>query len=120
MNAPDSAKTALVRERERAVEQIDALASDLNAVVASTSEVATDDEHDPEGQTIAFERQQIAALLESARARLIDLDAALERLDTGTYGRCEQCGIVIPDERLAARPETRTCVACAREKRVRA
>ena len=66
-----------------------------------------------EGATIAFERQQVAALLESTRRRLADVDAALERRASGGYGVCEVCGRQIPAERLAARPSARTCVACA-------
>ena len=73
-----------------------------------------DDEHDPEGATIAFERQQVAALLESARRRLADVDAALARRAEGRYGICEGCGRPIAPERLAVRPSARTCIDCAR------
>ena len=92
-----------VRDLERQHADIVAAARDANA----------DDEHDPEGATIAFERQQVAALLDAARRRLADVDAALERRRTGSYGVCEVCGRPIPAERLAARPSARTCVACA-------
>ncbi|MFG2110821.1 TraR/DksA family transcriptional regulator [Micromonospora chersina] len=73
--------------------------------------------HDPEGATIAFERAQVAVLLAGARRRLAELDAALERLDAGRYGRCERCGLPIPAERLAVRPSARTCVSRARSAR---
>ena len=73
-----------------------------------------DDEHDPEGATIAFERQQVAALLAQARQRLADVDDALARAATGDYGTCESCGRPIAPERLAARPAARTCIDCAR------
>ncbi|MPQ96712.1 TraR/DksA family transcriptional regulator [Modestobacter sp. I12A-02628] len=73
-----------------------------------------DDEHDPEGATIAFERQQAAALLDQARRRLVEVDEALARAAAGAYGRCAECGGPIGTERLAARPHARTCVACAR------
>jgi len=72
-----------------------------------------DDEHDPEGATIAFERQQVAALLAQAQTRLVDLDHALAQLDEGGYGVCERCGGPIGAERLEARPAARTCIACA-------
>ena len=72
-----------------------------------------DDEHDPEGATIAFEREQLTALRRQACDRIVEIDEALQRLAAGTYGMCEQCGAVIPDERLAIRPAARTCVRCA-------
>ena len=75
--------------------------------------MADDDEHDPEGQTIAFERQQVAALLRGALAHLCDLDRAVARIAAGTYGSCVGCGGPIHPERLAARPATGTCVTCA-------
>ena len=98
-----SGTEAHVRDLERQHAEIVAASRDTNA----------DDEHDPEGATIAFERQQVAALLDAARRRLADVEAALERRRTGGYGVCEVCGRPIPAERLAARPSARTCVACA-------
>ena len=47
-----------------------ALEAGFDAVVEAASDVATDDEHDPEGHTIAWERQQIAGLLDAARSTL--------------------------------------------------
>jgi DnaK suppressor protein len=41
-----------------------------------------------------------------------EIDAALGRIDSGTYGRCTGCGASIPEERLELRPFARTCVAC--------
>ena len=79
----------------------------------SSAGVATDDEHDPEGATIAFERAQLASLADQARNHLAELDEALDRLRQGRYGQCVQCGKPIGAERLAARPAARTCIACA-------
>ena len=72
-----------------------------------------DDEHDPEGSTVGFERALVIDLLSQAEADVAALDLALERLDAGAYGRCEACSRAIPAERLAANPTTRHCVACA-------
>jgi DnaK suppressor protein len=104
----------LLAEREAALAQIDALTREFEGVVAASRSSNADDEHDPEGATIAFERQQVAALLEQARSRLADVDAALVRRDAGGYGDCETCGRPIAPERLAARPAARTCIDCAR------
>lgn len=72
-----------------------------------------DDEHDPEGATVGFERALVIDLLARAEADVAALDTALERLAAGTYGGCEVCGDPIPPERLAAHPTTIHCVACA-------
>jgi DnaK suppressor protein len=103
----------LLAERARTTAQIEALSRDFDSFVEAAELVATDDEHDPEGHTIAFERQQVAALLRDARCHLRDLDIALARVAAGSYGTCESCGGPIATERLAARPATRTCIACA-------
>jgi DnaK suppressor protein len=44
---------------------------------------------------------------------IAEIDAALARIDAGTYGRCTHCGTTIPEERLELRPFTATCVACS-------
>ncbi len=72
-----------------------------------------DDEHDPEGATLAFEREQAAALLLAARNAERELRAAVDRQSTGTYGRCESCHLPIAASRLQARPAARQCRECA-------
>ena len=94
--------------------QIAALELDRARTVEASEASNADDEHDPEGSTIAFEREQLAALLAQARRDAEELRAALGRLDTGDYGRCERCGGPIGVERLAARPGARHCIDCAR------
>lgn len=100
-------------EREQTMERIAALAQERQSVIDSTESTGVDDEHDPEGATIAFERTQVEALLDQSRRHLSELDRALRRLDEGAYGTCEVCGTPIAPERLAARPTARTCIACA-------
>ena len=104
----------LTRTRAETLAHIAALTAEFDGVVAASASSNADDEHDPEGATIAFERQQLAALLEQARQRLADVDAALARAAAGDYGRCVECGREIAPERLAARPQARTCISCAR------
>ena len=103
----------LAAERDRTVDQIDFLRRSFDDIVAASEQVATDDEHDPEGHTIAWERQQVAALLAAADARLDELQLAMQRVIEGTYGRCERCEQPIAADRLEALPTTMTCVACA-------
>jgi RNA polymerase-binding transcription factor DksA len=103
----------LLDERAVVLRDIEALSREFDQVVAASESSNADDEHDPEGATIAFERQQVVALLEQARSRLADVDAALARREAGGYGVCESCGRPIAPERLAARPAARTCIDCA-------
>jgi RNA polymerase-binding transcription factor DksA len=111
--APQDVRVRLQQLRQETAEQIGSLERDFAGFVAAAELVATDDEHDPEGHTIAFERQQVAALLRDARIRLIQLEQALARLDDGTYGRCEVCGEPISEERLGALPGALRCIRCA-------
>jgi DnaK suppressor protein len=104
----------LLDERAVVLRDIESLRREFDQVVEASTSSNADDEHDPEGATIAFERQQTAALLEQARRRLTEIDAALARRETGAYGVCEGCGRPIGAERLAARPAARTCIDCAR------
>ena len=104
----------LGEERRAALAQIEALTRQFHEIVAASRSSNADDEHDPEGATIAFERQQVVALLDQARRRLADADAAVAAWEAGTYGRCETCGRPIAPERLDARPTARTCIDCAR------
>ena len=107
------AQEALLAERERARDGVAALEREFAGLAEAASAAGTDDEHDPEGATLAFERQHAAALLEAAREQVAALDDALRRLDEGRYGVCDRCGQPIGAERLAARPAAVTCVRCA-------
>jgi DnaK suppressor protein len=91
------------------------LERDFADIVASASDGSSggDDEHDPEGATVAFERQHVAALLDQAREHMTAVGRALRKLDDGMYGTCDRCGQPIGAERLAARPAALTCVRCA-------
>lgn len=105
-----SAAEDLAAERAAVQARIAAIEAQVASIVDTASASAGDDEHDPEGQTIAYDRAQAQALLGRARADLAEVDAALTRLDAGTYGICEVCGRPIPGERLEARPAARCCV----------
>lgn len=112
------ARRRLIAERERLVGQVDDLSRTFDQVVESSElDMTADDEHDPDGSTIAYERQQVVALLQSARAQLAGVDDALGRLDAGTYGSCDSCGCAIGEERLEALPDARACITCASGRR---
>jgi DnaK suppressor protein len=113
VGAMATAQEMLLAERARVRERIAALEREFAGIAEAASAGGTDDEHDPEGATLAFERQHTAALLEQAHEQLAAADAALGRLEAGRYGVCERCGQPIGDDRLAARPAAPTCVRCA-------
>jgi RNA polymerase-binding transcription factor len=113
----DSA-AALAAERKSGVQRLRALEREFAAVVAASGPAAgSDDEHDPEGATVAFERQHLAALLDQAREQVAQVDAALGRLADGSYGTCVVCGEPIGPDRLAARPTAVNCIRCAARRR---
>jgi RNA polymerase-binding transcription factor DksA len=109
----ETARELLVAEYSAARERLTQLEREFAGIVDASGAAGTDDEHDPEGATIAFERQHVAALASQAREHLAEIDAALAKLRAGRYGLCNDCGQPIGTDRLAARPAALTCVRCA-------
>ena len=114
MPDPEDARAALATARERAEARLASLGREFGGIVEAAQ--GADDEHDPEGATLAFERQHVAALAQAAREHLADIDAARARLADGSYGNCQTCGQPIGAERLAARPAARTCIGCTKRR----
>jgi DnaK suppressor protein len=106
-----TARELLTAELENTLRRLTELERELAGIVSGPD--GGDDEHDPEGATIAYERQYVAALLGQARERLAEIQAAQRKLDDGTYGQCDSCGEPIGADRLAARPTALTCIRCA-------
>ena len=109
----DRTADRLTQDKLGALRRLAALEREYSGIVDSADQSGTDDEHDPEGATLAFERQHLVALIDQARDQLAQIDAALGRLADGSYGWCERCGQPINPDRLDARPTARTCVGCA-------
>ena len=107
----DDPTSLLESERQAALTQVAALQREFADIAASAA--GADDEHDPEGATIAFERQHLVALLEQARNHVAQVEQSLHRVADGSYGTCVRCGQPIPPARLAARPTATTCTRCA-------
>lgn len=109
----DDARERLLRKRD----EVAGRRADLNASVEDMVEASRDsnqdDEHDPEGQTIAASRAQVAALSDAAQRQLRLIDGALDRLAQGEYGKCLRCGADIAPGRLEALPESELCIRCA-------
>ncbi len=109
----EDVRRRLAGEREVTLARLASLTGDHDAMVAASLDTNADDEHDPEGATIAFERSQIGSLVRQVRHHLAEVEAALARVDAGTYGACERCGSGIGDARLEALPAARLCIGCA-------
>lgn len=60
-----------------------------------------------------FEQEFTLSLMESEGGTLEQIEAALERIEDGDYGQCEECGVRIPKSRLNALPYATMCVRCA-------
>jgi len=101
----DAIDALLAGERSRA-------AANEAGLAAASTQANLDDEHDPEGSTVGYERARVASLLLEAGRRRAQLDAAAVRLHAGTYGICTRCGRGIPFERLMAFPTAVACVGC--------
>ena len=108
--AQDTPRERLTREVDEITARIATMTTDLHAIFDASVDSNADDEHDPEGQTIGYERAQLTALITAAQAQLTAVEQALTRLDEGSYGICTVCLRPIPAERLEVRPTATTCV----------
>ena len=107
----------LAAERETTLAQIEALSAERAEVTSAREGANVDDEHDPEGSTIAFEHARLGALLDQARDHLAAIARAEQRLRDGVLDVCEGCGAPIAAARREARPTATTCVDCAAQRR---
>jgi DnaK suppressor protein len=99
---PAVAWRSLLEARWQArLREVTELSLAYHAVAAATADVRGDGAERLLRRTVA------------ARRRLADVEEALARLTAGSFGRCEQCGSVIPTDDLSAVPETRYCQDCA-------
>lgn len=109
----DSQTDALRRERQAQADLADALLEEIRILNDDTGiSDSTADDGFGEGTGSAVDQDRDRALYAQALARVAEIDAALQRIDTGTYGRCEVCGGPIGEARLEALPTATQCVAC--------
>jgi RNA polymerase-binding transcription factor len=111
---PSAVLAAVVSERERMARQVESLQRVVAAIVEGSELTSTDDEHDPEGATIAYERAQATALLRQARSDLDALERTSSKLEAGQRVVCSVCGREIDLARLVALPTACRCIRCAR------
>jgi RNA polymerase-binding protein DksA len=102
-------RAALLEERERIEKALESLRDD------ETEEPAASDNHLAETATATLDRAIDDTLEENSTRMLAAIDAALARVEAGTYGMCENCGRPISAERLEAYPWASLCIDCKRE-----
>jgi len=106
-------KKILLREKEILEKQYrDLEQGNLHASQADFSgEMPFEEEYAASG-TSTFERERDLSLSENVKDLLQKVNEALERIENGTYGICEMCGLPIPEERLEALPYANLCITC--------
>lgn len=102
----------LARREAYLADAAQATAAALELTDDAAGQDIADEDGFGEGDTVSVERDRLAVVASDAHARVAEIDAALSRVDAGTYGTCEACGKPIPEARLEAIPEATLCVAC--------
>jgi len=100
-------RAQLTAERERVSGELRAIGVDRSSY----------DEGFADSGQVTAERGEVDALSGTLRETLLEVDAALGKLEAGTYGQCESCGEDIAEDRLDAMPAARLCMACASKRR---
>lgn len=106
-------RSQLLCLRTSYTEQIEQLRATLVELTDDGSQLdMVDDAGFGEGGTHDVERERIRALASNARSRIDDIEVALARLETGSYGTCTSCRQSIDPARLEALPDATLCVGC--------
>ena len=94
------------------LESLDAELAELTAVARDPTAVSFG-KRIGDGTTEAIDRMTKVGTAEQLAVMRTDVVRALEKIEEGTYGLCDRCGTLIPEERLEARPWSVRCVSCA-------
>ena len=113
----DRFRDLLLKERERVKAAIDNLHEENPGSIGDeTGEDAVFDNHLADTATVTYDRELDYTLEENSEHVLAEIDAALRRIENGTYGTCTNCGKQIPEERLEALPWATLCIDCQRQR----
>jgi DnaK suppressor protein len=104
----------LLAERRRVVDAIENLHSENPGSIEDETEDSPLDNHLAETATVTVDREIDYTLEENSEHVLAAIDAALKKIEDGTFGKCETCGQDIAEERLAAIPWATQCIDCRR------
>jgi RNA polymerase-binding transcription factor len=107
-------KELLEEERRRVVDAIEYLHKENPGSIEEETEDETTDNHIAETATATLDREIDYTLEENSEHVLTEIEAALTRIEEGTFGTCVNCGKPIAEERLAAIPWATYCIDCKR------
>jgi DnaK suppressor protein len=110
----DELRARIHTEQHRLQQLVDSLDKSFADLTEAADASPPDDEHDPEGHTIAFERSQLTSRRDGFLRSIAELEAAAARLDDPESALCLGCAEPIPHERRLAMPSTSRCIDCAR------
>jgi RNA polymerase-binding protein DksA len=112
----ESFRQRLLDERRRVLDAIDNIhAENPGSIGEETEELGFHDNHPGDIATATFDREMASTLEENSTHVLTEIDAALCRIEEGTYGVCKRCGNSIGEERLEALPWATLCIDCKRK-----
>jgi len=101
----------LVEERKRVADAIENIhAENPGSIADETEELTFQDNHLGDVATATFDREMASTLEDNSTHVLAEIDAALARIENGTFGTCERCGNPIGAERLEALPWATLCI----------
>ena len=103
-------RSELAKELARLQTELTAIEREMDALIADAGDGAGDDQADAGTKT--FEREHEMSLVINARDMVLQTERALERIDTKTYGNCEECGAPIGKARLQVFPRATLCMLC--------
>jgi DnaK suppressor protein len=104
-----TAQQALLDERAKLLHQLDEIGATESGDLRSDVDMG---EGFADAGAATAERTERIGLAESLKSQLDEVDAALARIEDGTYGVCVSCGKPIPEARLEFRPASIYCVDC--------
>jgi RNA polymerase-binding protein DksA len=105
----------LLEERQKVVAALAHLHEENRGSLEEEAEEVPLDNHLAETATVTLDREIDYTLEENAAHVLAAIDAALARIDAGSYGTCSSCGQPIAPERLEALPYATQCIDCKRK-----
>lgn len=112
----DRFRERLLVERQRVLDAIENIHTENpGSIGEETEELGFQDNHPGDIATATFDREMASTLEENSTHFLAEIEAALGRIEDGTFGVCQRCGNPIAEDRLEALPWATLCIDCKRK-----
>jgi len=105
-----SVRSEIAKDLARLQQELAVVEAEMNELISDSGEGAGDDQADSGTKT--FEREHEMSLVINARDMVLQTERALDRIDSKTYGNCEECGNAIGKARLQVFPRATLCMIC--------